>query len=139
MVVAAAAGAKVAKHGNRSVSSTSGSSDVLEKLGMPLDFDPIQVARVITDVGVGFMFAPAHHSAMRHAIGPRKELGIRTVFNILGPLTNPAGVTRQLIGVFAATFSTVAKNLDMEHVLVVHGDDGLDEISITGHIGNGIV
>jgi anthranilate phosphoribosyltransferase len=132
--VAAAAGAKVAKHGNRSVSSTSGSSDVLEKLGMPLDLDPNQVARVITDVGVGFMFAPAHHSAMRHAIGPRKELGIRTVFNILGPLTNPAGVTRQLIGVFAADLcqpmAEVLKLLGSEHAMIVHSDDGLDEISI---------
>jgi anthranilate phosphoribosyltransferase len=90
--VAAAAGAKVAKHGNRGVSSTSGSSDVLESLGMPLDLAPEQVARAITEVGVGFMFAPAHHSAMRHAIGPRRELGMRTLFNILGPLTNPAGV-----------------------------------------------
>ena len=132
--VAAAAGAKVAKHGNRSVSSTSGSSDVLEELGMPLDLDPTQVARAITDVGVGFMFAPAHHSAMRHAIGPRKELGIRTVFNILGPLTNPAGVTRQLIGVFAADLcqpmAEVLKSLGSEHAMIVHSDDGLDEISI---------
>ena len=132
--VAAAAGAKVAKHGNRSVSSTSGSSDVLEKLGMPLDLDPNQVARVITDVGVGFMFAPAHHSAMRHAIGPRKELGIRTVFNILGPLTNPAGVQRQLIGVFSEDLckpmAEVLKLLGSEHAMIVHSDDGLDEISI---------
>jgi anthranilate phosphoribosyltransferase len=132
--VAAAAGAKVAKHGNRSVSSTSGSSDVLEKLGMPLDLDPTQIARVITGVGVGFMFAPAHHSAMRHAIGPRKELGIRTVFNILGPLTNPAGVKRQLIGVFAADLcqpmAEVLKLLGSEHAMIVHSDDGLDEISI---------
>ena len=100
--VVAAAGAKVAKHGNRSVSSSSGSSDVLEQLGVPLDLSPVQVARAITEVGVGFMFAPAHHSAMRHAIGPRRELGMRTLFNILGPLTNPAGVKRQVIGVFSA-------------------------------------
>ena len=132
--VAAAAGAKVAKHGNRSVSSTSGSSDVLEYLGMPLDLDPTQVARAITEVGVGFMFAPAHHSAMRHAVGPRKELGMRTLFNILGPLTNPAGVKRQVIGVFAADLcqpmAEVLKALGSEHVMIVHSDDGLDEISI---------
>jgi anthranilate phosphoribosyltransferase len=132
--VAAAAGAKVAKHGNRSVSSTSGSSDVLEYLGMPLDLDPTQVARAITEVGVGFMFAPAHHSAMRYAVGPRKELGMRTVFNILGPLTNPAGVKRQVIGVFAADLcqpmAEVLKALGSEHVMIVHSDDGLDEISI---------
>jgi anthranilate phosphoribosyltransferase len=132
--VVAAAGAKVAKHGNRSVSSTSGSSDVLEQLGMPLDLNPQQVARVIDAVGVGFMFAPAHHSAMRHAIGPRRELGLRTIFNILGPLTNPAGVKRQLIGVFSAELCEpivrVLKALGAEHVMVVHSDDGLDEISI---------
>jgi anthranilate phosphoribosyltransferase len=132
--VVAAAGAKVAKHGNRSVSSTSGSSDVLEQLGMPLDLNPQQVARAIDAVGVGFMFAPAHHSAMRHAIGPRRELGLRTIFNILGPLTNPAGVKRQLIGVFSAELCEpivrVLKALGAEHVMVVHSDDGLDEISI---------
>ena len=132
--VAAAAGARVAKHGNRSVSSTSGSSDVLEYLGMPLDLSPDQVARVINEVGVGFMFAPAHHSAMRHAIGPRRELGMRTIFNILGPMTNPAGVTRQVIGVFSAELcqpmAEVLKSLGSEHVMIVHSDDGLDEISI---------
>jgi anthranilate phosphoribosyltransferase len=132
--VVAAAGAKVAKHGNRSVSSTSGSSDVLESLGMPLDLDPIQVARAINEVGVGFMFAPAHHSAMRHAVGPRKELGMRTVFNILGPLTNPAGVKRQVVGVFdpglCEPLAEVLKALGSEHVMIVHSDDGLDEISI---------
>ncbi len=132
--VVAAAGAKVAKHGNRSVSSTSGSSDVLEHLGIPLDLTPEQVARAITQVGVGFMFAPAHHSAMRHAIGPRRELGMRTVFNILGPLTNPAGVKRQFIGVFSAELclpvAEVLKVLGAEHAMVVHADDGLDEISI---------
>jgi anthranilate phosphoribosyltransferase len=132
--VVAAAGAKVAKHGNRSVSSTSGSSDVLEQLGVPLDLAPEQVARAITEVGVGFMFAPAHHSAMRHAVGPRKELGLRTVFNILGPLTNPAGVKRQVIGVFSADLcqpmAEVLKALGAEHAMIVHSDDGLDEISI---------
>lgn len=132
--VAAAAGAKVAKHGNRSVSSTSGSSDVLEHLGMPLDLSPEQVGRAITEVGLGFMFAPAHHSAMRHAIGPRRELGMRTVFNILGPLTNPAGVKRQVIGVFSPDLcqpmAEVLKMLGAEHAMIVHSDDGLDEISI---------
>jgi anthranilate phosphoribosyltransferase len=132
--VVAAAGAKVAKHGNRSVSSTSGSSDVLEQLGMPLDLVPEQVARAINEVGVGFMFAPAHHSAMRHAVGPRRELGLRTMFNILGPLTNPAGVKRQVVGVFSADLclpmAEVLKALGAEHVMIVHSDDGLDEISI---------
>ena len=132
--VVSAAGAKVAKHGNRSVSSTSGSSDVLEHLGMPLTLQPEQVARAINEVGVGFMFAPAHHSAMRHAIGPRKELGLRTIFNILGPLTNPAGVKRQVVGVFSADLcqplAEVLKMLGAEHAMVVHSDDGLDEISI---------
>jgi anthranilate phosphoribosyltransferase len=131
---AAAAGARVAKHGNRSVSSTSGSSDVLEELGMPLDLSPEQVARAIDEVGVGFMFAPAHHSAMRYAIGPRKELGLRTIFNILGPLTNPAGVKRQVIGVFSPelceSMAQVLKVLGAEHAMIVHSDDGLDEISI---------
>ena len=132
--VVAAAGAKVAKHGNRSVSSSSGSSDVLEYLGMPLDLAPEQVARAITAVGVGFMFAPAHHSAMRHAIGPRRELCLRTIFNVLGPLTNPAGVKRQVIGVFSADLcqpmAEVLKVLGAKHAMVVHSDDGLDEISI---------
>ena len=132
--VAAAAGARVAKHGNRSVSSTSGSSDVLEALGVPLDLTPEQVARAIDDVGIGFMFAPAHHSAMRHAIGPRRELGLRTIFNLLGPLTNPAGVRRQVLGVFAAGLCEPLAHallaLGSEHAMVVHADDGLDEISI---------
>ncbi len=132
--VVAAAGAHVAKHGNRGVSSSSGSSDVLEELGMPLDLTPVQVARAIEEVGVGFMFAPAHHSAMRHAVGPRRELGLRTVFNVLGPLTNPAGVKRQVIGVFAEKLceplAQVCQALGAEHVMIVHGDDGLDEISI---------
>ena len=132
--VVAAAGAKVAKHGNRSVSSSSGSSDVLNTLGMPLDLSPEQVARAIREVGLGFMFAPAHHGAMRYAIGPRKDLAMRTIFNILGPLTNPAGVIRQVIGVFSPDLceplALVFRALGSEHTLVVHSDDGLDEISI---------
>lgn len=132
--VVAAAGASVAKHGNRSVSSTSGSSDVLQELGVPLDLTPEQVGRAVEEVGLGFMFAPAHHSAMRHAIGPRKELGMRTLFNVLGPLTNPADVKRQVVGVFSADLclpvAQVLKKLGSEHVMVVHADDGLDEISI---------
>ena len=97
--VVAAAGGRVAKHGNRSVSSNSGAADLLETAGVNLNLSPAQVALCVEELGVGFMFAPAHHSAMKHAIGPRKELGLRTIFNILGPMTNPAGVTRQLIGV----------------------------------------
>lgn len=132
--VVAAAGAKVAKHGNRSVSSTSGSSDVLEALGVPLDLSPQQVARAIDEVGLGFMFAPAHHSAMRYAVGPRRELGLRSLFNLLGPLTNPAGVKRQLLGVFDAALceplAHALKALGSEHAMVVHSEDGLDEISI---------
>ncbi|MFV0279083.1 MAG: anthranilate phosphoribosyltransferase [Parahaliea sp.] len=132
--VVSAAGARVAKHGNRSVSSSSGSSDVLEALGVPLDLDPEQTARCIDEVGLGFMFAPAYHSAMRYAVGPRKELGIRTLFNILGPLTNPAGVRRQVLGVFSGALceplARVLKSLGHEHALVVHADDGLDELSI---------
>lgn len=132
--VVAAAGAQVAKHGNRSVSSSSGSSDVLEALGVPLDLSPEQVAASIADVGVGFMFAPAHHSAMRYAIGPRRELGLRTLFNLLGPLTNPAGVRRQVLGVFTESLceplAEVLGSLGSEHAMVVHSRDGLDEISI---------
>ncbi len=134
--VVAAAGGHVAKHGNRSVSSTSGSSDVLEYLGVPLDLTPEQVARSVDEVGLGFMFAPAHHSAMRHAIGPRRELGLRTLFNVLGPLTNPAGVKRQVLGVFSAALceplAEVLRELGSERALVVHSEDGLDEISIAG-------
>lgn len=134
--VVAAAGAQVAKHGNRSVSSTSGSSDVLETLGVPLDLTPAQVARAIDSVGLGFMFAPAHHAAMRHAIGPRRELGMRTLFNVLGPLTNPAGVRRQVIGVFdpalCRPLAEVLKLLGSEHALVVHGEGGLDELTLSG-------
>ncbi|MEQ9393729.1 anthranilate phosphoribosyltransferase [Haliea sp.] len=134
--VVAAAGAQVAKHGNRSVSSTSGSSDLLQELGMPMDLSPAQVARSINSVGMGFMFAPAHHSAMRHSVGPRRELGMRTIFNVLGPLTNPAGVKRQLVGVFdpalCQPLAEVLKVLGSEHVLVVHGEGGLDEVTISG-------
>jgi anthranilate phosphoribosyltransferase len=132
--VVAAAGARVAKHGNRSVSSTSGSSDVLESLGVPLDLTPQQVARAIEEVGLGFMFAPAHHSAMRYAIGPRRELGLRTLFNLLGPLTNPASVKRQLLGVYSIALceplAHVLQALGSEHAMVVHSRDGLDEISV---------
>ena len=133
-IVAAAAGAKVAKHGNRAASSQSGSADLLEKAGIKLDMNPQQVADCVDQVGVGFMFAPAHHSAMKHAIGPRKEMGVRTIFNVLGPLTNPAGTKRNFIGVYdKALVEPVAnalKNLGNEQALVVHGLDGLDEISI---------
>ena len=134
--VAAAAGAHVAKHGNRGVSSSSGSSDVLQQLGVNLELTPEQVARCVESVGMGFMFAPMHHSAMRHAAGPRKELGLRTLFNMLGPMTNPAGVKRQLIGVFdpglCRPMAEVLKRLGSEHVMVVHSHDGLDEISVAG-------
>jgi anthranilate phosphoribosyltransferase len=132
--VAAAAGAKVAKHGNRSISSKSGSADVLEAAGVNLDLTPEQVAECIDKVGVGFMFAPKHHSAMKHAIGPRKEMGVRTIFNVLGPLTNPAGAPNQLLGVFSnhwvAPLAQVLGQLGSKHVLVVHAEDGMDEISI---------
>ncbi len=134
-IVAAAAGARVAKHGNRSVSSKSGSADVLEAAGVNLDITPEQVGACIEQVGVGFMFAQKHHSAMRHAIGPRKEMAVRTIFNVLGPLTNPAGAPNQVIGVFDGNLveplANVLKNLGSRHVMVVHGDDGMDEISIS--------
>lgn len=132
--VAAACGARVAKHGNRSVSSTSGSADVLEEAGVNLSVSADEVARAVETIGVGFMFAPAHHSAMKHAIGPRKELGMRTIFNMLGPMTNPAGVKRQVMGVFnkalCRPLAEVLKLLGSEHVMVVHSDDGLDEFSV---------
>jgi anthranilate phosphoribosyltransferase len=132
--VAAAAGAEVAKHGNRSVSSKSGSADVLEAAGVRLDLTPEQVGECIAEVGVGFMFAPAHHGAMKHAIGPRREMGVRTIFNILGPLTNPAGAPNQVLGVFSDELldpmANVLQRLGSRHVLVVHAHDGLDEISI---------
>lgn len=134
--VVAAAGAKVAKHGNRSVSSTTGSADLLEAAGVNLNISPDQVQRCIDEIGLGFMFAPAHHSAMKHAIGPRKEMGIRTIFNMLGPMTNPAGVQNQVIGVFSPDLcrpmAEVLKRLGSKHVLVVHAEVGLDEISIMG-------
>ena len=132
--VAAAAGAKVAKHGNRSVSSKSGSADLLEAAGVNLDLTPEQVARCIEEVGLGFLFAPKHHGAMRHAIGPRREMGVRTVFNVLGPLTNPAGAPNQVLGVFShgwlRPLAEVLLRLGSRHVMVVHAKDGLDEISI---------
>ncbi|MDT8383933.1 MAG: anthranilate phosphoribosyltransferase [Gammaproteobacteria bacterium] len=132
--VVAAAGGKVAKHGNRSVSSKSGSADLLEAAGVNLDLDPAQVAKCVNEVGVGFMFAPKHHGAMKHAIGPRKEMGVRTIFNVLGPLTNPAGAPNQLLGVFSKELveplAHVLANLGSRHVLVVHSADGMDEISI---------
>ena len=131
--VVAAGGGQVAKHGNRSVSSSSGSADVLEAAGVSLDLTTGQVAECVEKVGIGFMFAPQHHSAMRYAIGPRREMGIRTIFNILGPMTNPAGVKRLLVGVYdAALCRPVAEVLDRlgaEHTMVVHSADGLDEIS----------
>lgn len=134
--VAAAAGARVAKHGGRSVSSQSGSADVLEGLGVNLALTPQQVGQSIREVGVGFMFAPNHHPAMKYAAPVRKELGMRTILNILGPLTNPAGAPNQLMGVFHADLvgiqARVLKLLGSRHVLTVHGQDGLDEITITG-------
>ncbi len=134
--VVAAAGGRVAKHGNRSVSSKSGSADVLEAAGVNLELSPEQVAECVNDIGVGFMFAPMHHSAMKHAIGPRREMAVRTIFNVLGPLTNPAGAPNQVLGVFSNDWvkplAEVLKQLGSEHVLVVHAEDGLDEISIAG-------
>lgn len=132
--VAAAAGAKVAKHGGRSVSSTCGSADVLESLGVNVNLLPEQVARCITEVGLGFMFAPNHHSAMKHAAPVRRELGVRTLFNLLGPMTNPAGAKNQLMGVFkpelVGMLARVLQSLGSQHVMVVHGADGMDEISL---------
>jgi len=151
-IVTAAAGVKVAKHGNRSASSTSGAADVLEAAGVKLDLSPEAIRACIAEAGVGFMFAPVHHSAMKHAIGPRREMGVRTVFNLLGPLTNPAGVKRQLLGVYSAQWvrpiAEVLQRLGSEDVMVVHGrlgsDAGLDEISLSGptqvsHLRNGAI
>ena len=134
--VAAGAGVPIAKHGNRAVTSRSGSADVLEALGANLALEPSRVQRVIEDVGVGFLFAPNFHPAMRHAVGPRRELGVRTVFNILGPLTNPASARCQVLGVYHPSLVTkltpVLRNLGVERALVVHGEGGLDEISPFG-------
>lgn len=132
--VVAAAGGRVAKHGNRSVSGASGSADVLEAAGIATDLSPTDVARCIDAFGAGFMFAPAHHGAMRHAVGPRRELGVRTLLNIIGPLTNPAGAENQVIGVFnghlCEPLANVLRRLGSRRVMVVHGEDGLDELSI---------
>ena len=134
--VAAGAGVKIAKHGNRSVSSATGSADVLEALGVKLDIGPDAVRECIKQVGIGFMFAPGFHPAMKHAIGPRKEMGIRTAFNILGPLTNPAGASAQVLGVYdenlTEVLAEVLKKLGSKHALVVHGAPGLDELSTLG-------
>ncbi|MFT5481874.1 MAG: anthranilate phosphoribosyltransferase [Halieaceae bacterium] len=133
-MVVAAAGGKVAKHGNRSVSSSSGAADLLEAAGVRIDLNSEEVARCVDELGVGFMFAVNHHSAAKYAAGPRKALGIRTLFNVLGPITNPAGVKRQLLGVYSAELqrpiAEVLRELGSDHVLVVHANDGLDEISI---------
>lgn len=136
MFVAAAAGAKIAKHGGRSVSSKSGSADVLEALGVNINLTPEQVARAIAEIGVGFMFAPSHHGAMKHAAPVRRELGVKTIFNILGPLTNPAGARQQVMGVFHEDLvgiqARVLQRLGSRRVMIVHGAEGLDEISISG-------
>lgn len=135
-IVAAACGARVAKHGNRSVSSSSGSADVLEAADVRIDLNADQVARCIEEVGVGFMFAPAHHGAMKYAIGPRREIATRTIFNLLGPLTNPASAPNQVLGVFSPAWvrplAEVLRELGSQHVMVVHGSEGLDEISCQG-------
>jgi anthranilate phosphoribosyltransferase len=134
-IVVAAAGVPVAKHGNRSVSSRSGSADVLEALGVKIDLEPAKVERCLDETGFGFMFAPLFHPAMKYAIGPRREMGIRTIFNILGPLTNPAGAKNQVLGVFSDrltdTMAYVLGNLGATHAFIVHGEDGLDEITNT--------
>lgn len=134
--VAAAAGAKVAKHGGRSVSSKSGSADVLEALGVNIDLSPEQVGQAIEQVGLGFMFAPNYHTAMKHAAPVRRELGVRTIFNILGPLTNPAGAPNQVMGVFHPDLvgiqARVLQRLGSRRALIVHGREGLDELSISG-------
>ncbi len=135
-IVAAAGGARVAKHGSRSVSSKSGAADLLEEAGVNIDLTPDQVAHCVDTIQLGFMFAPRHHSAMKHAIGPRREMGVRTIFNLLGPLTNPAGARSQLLGVYSKDWvrpvAEVLERLGSDHVIVVHGHDGMDEISISG-------
>ncbi len=147
-MVAACAGARVAKHGNRGATSKSGSADLLEAAGVKLTLDPAGVARCIETLGVGFMFAPGHHSAMKHVIGPRREIGVRTIFNLLGPLTNPASAPNQVLGVYAASWIPVMlevlEALGSEHVLIVAAEDGLDEISISaptrvGELRNGSI
>ncbi len=134
--VTAAAGANVAKHGGRSVSSTSGSADVLEALGINVNLSPTQVARCVQEIGIGFMFAPNHHSAMKHAAPVRRELGVRTLFNLLGPMTNPANAPNQVMGVFAreltGKLAHVLQTLGSQHVMVVHAADGMDELSLSG-------
>ncbi len=131
--VAVAAGAHVAKHGNRAASGKCGSADLLERAGARIDLDPEQIAQCVLNTGFGFMLAPAHHTAMKHAIGARKELGVRTIFNVLGPLTNPAHVSREMMGVFSVDLveplAHVLGKLGSEHVMVVHSEDGMDEIS----------
>ena len=134
--VVAGAGICVAKHGNRSVSSQCGSADVLRALGVDIEIPPEQVGRCLDEVGIGFLFAPMLHGAMKHAIGPRREMGVRTIFNVLGPLTNPAGASHQLIGVYSRALTPVIaqvlNTLGTERAMVVHGSDGLDEITVTG-------
>lgn len=134
-IVVAATGVPIAKHGNRSVSSRSGSADVLEALGVKIDLPPEKVEKCLFETGFGFLFAPLFHPAMKYAIGPRREIGVRTIFNILGPLTNPAGAKRQVLGVFAdkltEPLAKVLGNLGAEDVMVVHGEDGLDEITVS--------
>jgi len=134
-LIVASCGVPVAKHGNRSVSSRSGSADVLEALGVKIDLEPKKVEKCIFETGFGFLFAPLFHPAMKYAIGPRREMGIRTIFNILGPITNPAGAARQVLGVFSSrlteTLCSVLGNLGAVDAMVVHGEDGLDEITIT--------
>jgi len=146
--VVAAAGGQVAKHGNRSVSSSSGSADVLEAAGVNLNLSAEQVGQSVNQIGVGFLFAPKHHGAMKYAIGPRKEMGVRTLFNLLGPLSNPAETANQLIGVFSSDWveplAQVLKKLGSQHVLIVNAEDGLDEISIASasniaELKNGVV
>jgi len=148
MFVAAAAGARVAKHGGRSVSSSSGAADVLEAFGASINLSPDKVAQCLAETGIGFMFAPNHHAAMKHAAPVRKELGVRTIFNILGPLTNPAGAPNQLLGVFHPDLVgiqvRVLERLGSRHVLVVYGKDGMDEVSLgaatmVGELKNGEV
>ncbi len=134
--IAAGAGVKIAKHGNRSVSSKCGSADILKSLGVNIDISIDDYVKVFNNIGLAFLFAPVYHKAMKYAIGPRKEMGIRTIFNVLGPLTNPARTKRQVIGVFdkdlCSTMAHVMKKLGAEHVLIVHGHNGLDELTITG-------